>query len=463
MKRFLTCLLAAGLILAFSMPVLAVDVKFSGTFVFEGWMEGNRNLRDDSQIPKAPNTSFMDHYMFLTTEFKVAEGVTITTRAHILDNVFGDISSQGRAYTTNQQLASNIEIDYAYVDMKFGPGFFQIGETPNGWGVGTIGFTNYPTSSLRYCYTPKNWFVMVSYEKVGPGASVVSQQGAGGSTTLQNVSDGDYTRDNFLFIYFGNKWEAGHLLLWDRANGGQLSGVAYSRGYFIINSPYVKGTFGPVYIEAQIYYTGGTIDLYPANQAVAGDHLNISNWVWHFKGQYTAGPMYGGLMYTYVGGNDPNHPGMLGAFVGSGREYKPCLILINPDRDKYLGALGPSSVNATMGINNNYYGGTVPSNGSSAGSNNFSLYQGYLGFKPIPKLDLFASVTYAKLNEKPLGWISDNLGTEVDVTASYKLYDNVSYMVGFGFLFTGDAWKGTNQNAATDNDWLLMHRLTISF
>ena len=62
---------------------------------------------------------------------------------------------------------------------------------------------------------------------------------------------------------------------------------------------------------------------------------------------------------------------------------------------------------------------------------------------PTPKLNLGASVTWAKVNEKQT-IVDDKLGTEFDVTATYKIYDNLSYMVGAGYLLTGDYFKGTS-------------------
>jgi hypothetical protein len=36
-------------------------------------------------------------------------------------------------------------------------------------------------------------------------------------------------------------------------------------------------------------------------------------------------------------------------------------------------------------------------------------------------------------------------------------------MVGAGYLWTGDYFKGTNSNNAIGNDYLLMNKLTLSF
>ena len=59
--------------------------------------------------------------------------------------------------------------------------------------------------------------------------------------------------------------------------------------------------------------------------------------------------------------------------------------------------------------------------------------------------------------------ISKNIGNEFDISATYKIYDNLSYMVGFGYLWAGDAFMGSNSGATIDNDYLVTHKLTLSF
>jgi hypothetical protein len=36
-------------------------------------------------------------------------------------------------------------------------------------------------------------------------------------------------------------------------------------------------------------------------------------------------------------------------------------------------------------------------------------------------------------------------------------------MVGFGYLFTGDYFKASDPNAKLTNDYILMHKLTLTF
>ena len=74
------------------------------------------------------------------------------------------------------------------------------------------------------------------------------------------------------------------------------------------------------------------------------------------------------------------------------------------------------------------------------------------------------AVAFARADQTPTrGYVSDVYGTEVDLTATYKIYDNLSYMVGFGYLFTGDYFKGQTATAQLSNDYIVMHRLTLTF
>jgi hypothetical protein len=59
--------------------------------------------------------------------------------------------------------------------------------------------------------------------------------------------------------------------------------------------------------------------------------------------------------------------------------------------------------------------------------------------------------------------VDSDLGHEVDLMATYKIYDNLSYMIGGAYLFAGDWFKGTNENNKVENDYLLTHKLTLTF
>ncbi len=58
----------------------------------------------------------------------------------------------------------------------------------------------------------------------------------------------------------------------------------------------------------------------------------------------------------------------------------------------------------------------------------------------------------------------------MDATATYKITNNLSYMLGAGYLFTGDYFRGTDGGGAdpllaqdVSNDYLVINKLTLTF
>jgi hypothetical protein len=70
--------------------------------------------------------------------------------------------------------------------------------------------------------------------------------------------------------------------------------------------------------------------------------------------------------------------------------------------------------------------------------------------------------TSAAADKVAANWDKE-MGMEIDVKASYKIYDNLTYMVGAGYLWTGDYFKRGVSTASVGNDYILMNRLTLSF
>ncbi|MBE3086888.1 MAG: hypothetical protein IMZ64_11805 [Bacteroidetes bacterium] len=94
---------------------------------------------------------------------------------------------------------------------------------------------------------------------------------------------------------------------------------------------------------------------------------------------------------------------------------------------------------------------------------NAYFFQGRGGVRPIANLDIMASLSYATADQKPTGYGSGSYGWEVDVTGTYKITNNLSYMLGVGYLFTGDYFKGTALNSPVRDDYMVINKLTLTF
>jgi hypothetical protein len=372
-------------------------------------------------------------------------------------------------------LAENIEIMRAYVDVKLGPGSLRVGVHPTGT-VGTAFSDNDVSSGLiRYYYFNGPWTGILSLEK-----QQEKEWSAYSLNTAQASSraDTDYDVIQYFAVYKAATWDAGFGGAYYNDKGGYFNTFSVTGGTTVSaalgnNSfkryrwvPYFRGTFGGLYLEAEANYWHGDFIAY---ETAGLTNVTLGGWSYYGKAQYAIGPAYLGALYVNVAGDDGSTGDKYEGGYPSGREFKPCLILVNSDYDYWAGPISQNWTSWTTSTANNAY--TV------YGAGNFNLWQVYAGFKPIQKLELFASYSMATMNQKNTwdgtfattgklnskNYVDDSLGKEFDITATYKIYDNLSYMVGYGYLWAGDVFKGTNAANTVANDWLLMHKLTLTF
>jgi len=89
------------------------------------------------------------------------------------------------------------------------------------------------------------------------------------------------------------------------------------------------------------------------------------------------------------------------------------------------------------------------------------LFKVYGGWNVTPKFTVEAAYGMAWADDTVRG-VDDSYGSEFDIFATYKIYNNLSYMVGFGYWWVGDYFKGTVDGEIEDS-YLLMHKLTLAF
>jgi hypothetical protein len=216
--------------------------------------------------------------------------------------------------------------------------------------------------------------------------------------------------------------------------------------------------FGPVSVQAEFNYLNGT-DKYEDGvvKAAGVDKVTLENISAYLDATANFGMFYAGGSIAYVSGDDPDSKDKTeGGLINGGRDWNPCLIMFSYyDRAKWAGNL------------TGY--GTSVDNGQMANAWFFQLRG---GVKPVEKLDVMASVSYAFADKKPWNtannpateYLNDDYGWEVDLTATYKITNNLSYMVGAGYLFTGKYYQA---NVAVNNeltdDFLVINKLTLTF
>ena len=173
------------------------------------------------------------------------------------------------------------------------------------------------------------------------------------------------------------------------------------------------------------------------------------------------GMVYFGGSFAYLSGDDPGTKDKVEGGFGvntAGLDWNPCLILFNTETTAYwagnISGHTESSVDSEM--------------------SNAWFVQGRVGMKPIPQLDIMLSASYAVADKKPVNpsnptsrtYANGTYGTEIDLTGNYKITNNLSYMLGVGYLFTGDYFKGfdrAGQDYKTQDDFILINKLTLTF
>ena len=469
MKKLLVVLLSLGLFAAFSIPAFAVDVKISGEYRIRGWYDNNPSMLDKNTAitgVKQSSVAFFDQRLRVQTELQIAEGLTLTTRFDALEKKWGDTTagtgtynnaglgpgpafggvaggdSEGRSVTASSLQQENIEFERAYLTFRTPIGLWMVGyQNFSTWGPDT-GNSSITRPGIKYIVPIGNLMIVAAIEK-GLETSV--------GTNLGTWSDADANIYDLGAIYKFKGGDAGIMFQHvENSSTRTLPAVPTVTGpyklQFTVANPYVRATSGPVFFEAEAAYYWGSAKM---DQTVTGvPDQDVEEFAFFGHARVNLAPIYLGGYFGFATGDDPNtkdksEGGWLKT-TKAGRDFMPCLMLFNDDyATQFAGAKGVASLGSYM--------------------DNMYFYQVYVGAKPTDKLDIKASYTYATAEKAPKGYVSKKFGQEIDLTASYKIYDNLSYMIGTAYFITGDYFKGTDSATKIDNDYLLLNKLTLSF
>ena len=238
-----------------------------------------------------------------------------------------------------------------------------------------------------------------------------------------NKTDADNDNYRLAGIYNQGNVDAGLLYKYYVGNTTRLLAADPFRSRLHTILPYVKATFGPVYIESEFGYGFGRVKDFETETATA-QNLDLSAWGGYVKAQVNVGPAYFGAAVGYSSGDDFQDT-TKSKNVFNAKNWNPTLILL---ADDYLTDIFPGG--------NAYDAGNFSSwKNAPAG---FIMYNAFGGFNPTPKINIELGFTYAEFDKKPrIGntktgaeYVSKKMGYELDLTASYKIYDNLTYMMG---------------------------------
>ncbi len=482
MKKFWIILLALGLVAGFAMSASAADVKFSGSYYVLGAYIDNPSLKttDRKTATDQQALAFYHQRLRIQTEFKIVEGLSLVTRFDALEKAWGhggravagwrgdaaygsagfDVTNRSSQGVLGARAQENIEWERAYIDFTTKIGRFNVGyQNFIAWGTMFLD-THVTIPGIKY-FIPVGPFTFVA------ALEKRSEQNSGATT----YTDADSNVYDIGVIYKFGAGDAG--ILYQYGDGRTNRPAAAAVGEYAIKmhifDPYVKMKFGPVYVEAEGVYGFGQVRIWDNAMPSPITNVDAEALGLYLQVRGDFGPAYAGGVFAYMRGDDPKTTnkveGGLAFQLVAGQAWNPCLIMWS---DELYGAWHRT------GHLTGY--GTAPGAGAAIGTagtstsvffDNAWLYQIYAGIKPVKQADIMLKLSYAYADKKPMiggvEFVGDVYGTELDLIAKYKLFDNLEYMVGAAYLWTGNYWKGTSENNKIDNNYFLVHKLTLSF
>jgi hypothetical protein len=480
MKRFWLVFLSVGLIMAFSVSAFAVDVKVSGEYYAAGmYLNGTTFLKDDGVYENpltkqvfvgSPSTAFFYQRLRIETDFIVSPSLKLVTRFNALERIWGGQRSEPGGPTDTQSAATraeneNIGFDWAYIEYVSPIGMFDVGYMDDG-GWGTIfGDSSVPRGIVSWAAEKGPWTAFFQIVKINDNSKSAV-------TTSTTVTDNDTDKYQGGGIYKWKGGEAGLLAIYYRdASNRPITGPGYDYGVtgnIYVLQPYAIVNIGPVKLQAEVDYAWGSIKADGPSPSIVtdGNDLKVDNLAGWVDATVNLKQFYFGGSVAYVAGNDwhkfYSDGTVKGGFLTGGMDWNPTLILFNNERNYWGGPILGNNITSTQ---MNFLGSQFNLNDN--GMYNAWFLQGRAGIRPTDKLDIVASISYAWADSKtlPVGpdAVSATYGTEIDLTGTYKITNNLTYMLGAAYLFTGDYFKGSDSSADVRDDYMFINKLTLNF
>lgn len=450
MRRVGVVLLTLGLMLI-SASAFAVDVKFSGEFYAAGMYLDKTTFQKDTATD-GPSTAFYFQRLRVRTDFIVSPGLSLVTRFDAMERAWG--AARSAPGTTLDSLSQgtraeneNIAFDMAYVRYQSPIGVLSVGYQPeSNWGT-VFGNSSASVGKIRMdSQLGPIWFSGYIAKPTEKSRTAINPTTA---------TDRDRTLYTIMGIYAWKGGRAGLLYQFvdDKTTRSDNPATSYKANSHAI-LPYAIAKIGPVTLQAELTYVFGKATFEDA----VGQDVDLSSIDAWLDATADFGMFYAGATFAYVSGDDPATPNRMegNMTAGGGADWNPCLIMWNYDRTYWAGAL------------TGYGYGATSKTAFSGPMTNAWFYQVRGGVRPIAGLDIGLSVSYAYADKLPgtnvlTAVLDRTYGTEVDLVANYKITNNLSYMLGFGYLFTGDYFKGKFDNVDVNDDYIVTNKLTLTF
>lgn len=457
-RRLASALVLAASVFAVSLPAAAAEFSLGGYYRLR--MELFKSLSANVGLDNVPNgdtTGYWQHRVRLDPKVKLNDNVAFYAQIDLLDNVIaGDYPEIDTAY--GNALAEffsqaalpehdadstgivgdsrrNIAVKRAWAEVLTGIGQLKFGRMGSHWGLGILANdgndwdSDYGDTVDRIMFITKAGpiYIVPMVDKVAESALYSSGSGRAVDigTNPASLSNPNDDVDEFVLVgvYRG-----------ELSSGGVYGVFRYqpaTQAQVYIGDGWGKTKIGPVNVEAEgVYLHGKIANFIPPNVPA---HLTATQWGFAAETSVPTRHFIAGLNFGAASGDDASGPtnGTLNNFFFD-RDYHVAFLLF-----RYVMPL-----DAPPAVSNAVY---VKPNVRVDLSDNFTLDGGVVYAKTLT-----ASPTYG----------TGNYGTEVDLGATWRLYENFEAGVRYGLLMPGDALKPTTATTKLDS---LVHGLEGRF
>ena len=400
MKKLLMGLLAAGLVVAMTVPAMAFDSEFGVYWRTRAYMQENFTGSDTEakDVQQVDTRTRLFYTAVFSEDFKFVNAFEFNNTWG--DTVGGDIGTDGTGI---------FRIKHSYANFNLGPVNFLIGLQPRVLHRGFVFSDDFAGAAITFkgegFQIPFIW--MKAYE--------------GGTGKDKNDLDVDYYALKPEFTFGSAKITPTLTYIYSKnaSAWAPLSGNKEVKVWLAGVDADVKLGAGSFWFTG--IYEGGDVELV----APAGKSVDVSAYLLALGGSFNMGPADVHGQIFYATGDDKTSTDYEQFFIPKGQSYYWSEIM-------------------GFGIFDNQV-----SSGSCADQiGNIMAANIGAGFKVSDSLKLTADLWYAKLAEDNAKGDSD-LGTEIDLVLTYSLMKNLNLDVVAAYLFAGDAtYKGANDKDA---------------
>lgn len=429
---------------SFAVPASASAAEFSLGGYYRMRLELFKSLSANVGLENTPNgatTGYWQHRVRLDPKVKLNDNVAFYAQVDLLDNVIAgdnpeidtaygnalaeffsqavvpqnDSDSNGKPVGDSRR---NIAVKRAWGEVLTGVGQLKFGRMGSHWGLGLLANDGNDWDSDHGDTVDRIMFItkagpiyivpMIDKVSEGPLYSDASNNGRAADlgTNAKSLSNPNDDVDEFVLVtvYRGE------------LSSGGVYGVfrmqPSTRATVFIGDAWGKTKVGPISVEAEAVYVKGKIyNFIPPNSPAT---LNANQWGFAAETSLPLGHVTPGFSFGAASGDDKSGPtnGSLNNFFFD-PDYRIAFLLfhfISP-------AGGPHAVSNAV-----YVKPTL----------RYELFDNFvIDASAIYAQTLAASPTYGK----------GAYGTELDVGATWRLYENFEAGVRYGGLLTGDALK----------------------